>query len=110
MQFVRTYYKHLIGSTKHKLENDRILDSRFKGVNSCIVLHKTDILSADPSGMEEQGGGGYNGGGGKNINGIDSLFQACDLDGSGYIDMEELSMICSDLTIDHAGRRVPATG
>ena len=28
------------------------------------------------------------------------LFAACDLDGSGFIDLKELSMICSELTPD----------
>ena len=31
---------------------------------------------------------------------IDDLFQACDLDGSGSIDKEELASICPDLTPD----------
>lgn len=29
---------------------------------------------------------------------VDQLFNACDLDGSGYIDQQELSAICTDLT------------
>src|SRR6218665_324211 len=35
--------------------------------------------------------------------GIDALFVACDLDGSGYIDRDELALVCSDLTPDEVG-------
>lgn len=35
--------------------------------------------------------------------GIDALFVACDLDGSGYIDRDELALACSDLTPDEVG-------
>ena len=31
---------------------------------------------------------------------IDQLFEACDLDGSGFIDEEELKNICADLTTE----------
>ena len=34
---------------------------------------------------------------------LDRLFQACDLDGSGYIDQDELASICQDLTGDVLG-------
>ena len=33
-------------------------------------------------------------------NSIDRLFEACDLDGSGFIDEAELANICSDLSKD----------
>lgn len=31
---------------------------------------------------------------------IGTLFKACDLDGSGFIDQQELASICPDLTAD----------
>lgn len=31
---------------------------------------------------------------------LGQLFHACDLDGSGYIDQEELAYICNELSID----------
>ncbi|ELT94784.1 hypothetical protein CAPTEDRAFT_208368 [Capitella teleta] len=34
---------------------------------------------------------------------IDRLFEACDLDGSGFIDEDELANICSDLSREEVG-------